>query len=193
MPRNIRVLADEDVGIATYRASGAPEPRVILERHWRNPALYPYLVFWVLFDGLLLAYYAGLLNEDPWGKETGFGALVFPLIQVGSVLFLTYATLCHLVNRTRIAVESGVLSVRHGPLPWPGNRTMAVAELSQLFCEEHVTRKGPRTYSVNALLKAGGKVTLLRGLKQPDQALYIEQLLETRLGIVDVPVPEEYT
>jgi hypothetical protein len=96
------------------------------------------------------------------------------------------------VNRTRIAVENGVLSVRHGPLPWPGNRTIAVAELAQLFCEEVIGNKGSRSYRVSALLKSGRKTQVLRGLGQADQALFIEQALERRLGITDVPVAGEY-
>jgi hypothetical protein len=96
------------------------------------------------------------------------------------------------VNSTRIAVEGGILTVRHGPLPWPGNRSLPVADLQQLFCEEVVGSKGSRSYRLNAVLKTGKKLRLVTALKEPDQALYLEQLLETRLGIVDVAVAGEY-
>jgi hypothetical protein len=100
---------------------------------------------------------------------------------------------CGFVNRTRISIESGDLIVRHGPLPWPGNRTIPTDDLTQLYCEEHIGSKGSRSYSLNAMTKsAKKKISLLARLPDADQVLYLEQLLEQRLGLVDVPVAGEF-
>jgi hypothetical protein len=103
--------------------------------------------------------------------------------------------LCGLVNRTRIVVTSGILTIRHGPLPGLGSRTIPTAELHQLYCEEieYTDSDGhtSRTYRLNAVLKSGSKVDLL-DLPEADQAHYLEQLIEGRLGIVDAAVDGEY-
>jgi hypothetical protein len=191
MPRNIRLVADDvEMSGESYRTNAATHPHVVLERRWFTPALI-FMVFFCLFwDGFLVVWYGAVLSGK--GHPSAVMAL-FPLIHVSVGIFITYTTLCGFVNRTRIAVENGVLSVRHGPLPWRGNRDIPLSNLAQLFCREQVGSKGSRSYSLNALLKEGDSVPLIKSLNEPDQALYIEQLLEKRLGIVDVPVAGEYT
>lgn len=192
MPRNIRVLANEDESeVGSYRKNAMSHPHVVLERRWFSGAVVFTAFFCLCWDGMLVLWYRGLLSAGPHGPPLAVG--LFPIIHVGAGLFLTYFALCGFVNRTNISVKDGILSVQHGPLPWRGNRRIAVDELAQLFCQEQVGSKGSRSYSLHALLKAGDKVPLLRGLTEPDQALYVEQILEKRLGIVDVPVAGEYT
>jgi hypothetical protein len=53
-------------------------------------------------------------------------------------------------------------------------------------------RKAEETYSLIALTATGTKVELFTRLEDAQQALYLEQALETRLGIVDRPVDVEY-
>jgi predicted Zn finger-like uncharacterized protein len=192
MPRNIRVVADEDeAGMPMYRDNAAGRPHIVLERRWFSGALFFMVFFCIFWDGFLVVWYANVFHHGV-NKGSLVGAL-FPLIHVTAGVFLTYTTLCGFVNRTRIAVKDGVLSIWHGPLPWRGNRAIAVEDLAQLYCQEHVGNKGSRSYSLNALLKDGDKVRLIRSLSEPDQALYVEQVLEKRLGIVDVAVAGEYT
>jgi len=188
LPRNVRVLADEVAGgLETYRDNAGGRPQVVVERRWFTPTLF-FMVFFCLFwDGFLVFWYGMAIHGG------AVGMLVFPLLHVGAGVWITYATLAGFVNRTRIAVADGVLSVRHGPLPWRGNREIPTADLAQLYCQEHVGNKGARTYSLNALLNGGEKVGLVRSMPEPDQALYLEHLLEARLGIADVPVVGELT
>jgi hypothetical protein len=142
-------------------------------------------VFW---DGFLINLYSNLRGGATL-------AALFPLLHVAVGLGLTYSTLCGFVNRTHIIVTGDSLRVSHGPLPWWGNRTIPADELAQLYCEERIKsgRNGQSaTYYLNALLKDGRKVKLLSGLPEPDQALFIEQRVEERMGIVDVEVGGEY-
>jgi hypothetical protein len=71
---------------------------------------------------------------------------------------------------------------------------MPVEDVAQLFCQEVPTRNrndSSATFTVVALMKSGETVKLLSGLPSADQALYIEQAIESRLGIADVPVGGE--
>jgi hypothetical protein len=42
------------------------------------------------------------------------------------------------------------------------------------------------------LSKKGESVQLLKALDKPEQALFLEQAIEERLGIADAPVPGEF-
>ncbi len=159
----------------------------MLERSWFSPSLIFMAFFCVVWDSFLVFWYSMALRAGaPWIM------VVFPIAHLAVGVGLTYSTLCGFVNRTRIAVEGGRLSIGHGPLPWRGNRVLETQALDQLFCEEKIGSKGSKSYVLSALLKGGEKVVLLKSLPEADQALYIEALLEDRLGIVDVPVAGEF-
>ncbi len=188
-PRRIRIIEDgSDEGMATYRVVGTSTPRLVIERRWFTPALFAAVIFCTFWDGFLVLWYGAALAS----KHPPAMMVFFPLIHVGAGVAITYSTLCGLVNRTRMTVENGVLTIAHGPLPWRGNRAVSIGNLRQLFCEQIVESKGRRSYRLSALLKTGEKVALLSGLQEPDSALYLEELLEKRLGIADEPVAGEY-
>jgi hypothetical protein len=91
-------------------------------------------------------------------------------------------------------VSRNSLSIRHGPLPWTGNRQMSGRELTQLYgVENSRTSKGSTTYTYDllALDREGRTIKLISGLTDKDQVLYLEQTLERRLGIEDAPVDGE--
>jgi hypothetical protein len=44
---------------------------------------------------------------------------------------------------------------------------------------------------VNALLKHGTRITVLKGLTDREQARFIKEIVEKRLGIVDTPMAGE--
>jgi hypothetical protein len=88
----------------------------------------------------------------------------------------------------RFTIQDGFLFVVHGPLPWPGRSAIPVDLVRQLFCQQI----GNRSYRLTALLTNGKKAMLLNWLAEPDCALYLEELLERRLGIPDEPVAGEF-
>jgi hypothetical protein len=190
LPKALRIVEDELVsesGIEPYRTDAAKRPRVVLERSWFQASLFFMVIFCIAWDSFLLFWYSMAFRHGaPWIM------VVFPLGHLAVGVGLTYATLCGFVNRTRIAVLAGQLVIRHGPLPWKGNRVLETKDLEQLFCQENVSSKGVRSYGLAARMKSGEKVVLLKSLPEADQALYIEQLLEDRLGIVDEPVAGEF-
>ena len=159
-----------------YRAGGVAAPSFEIVRRWWGA------------DAILLVLVCVAVDAFVALKHSAF------ILDVSGVL-LTYMTVATCVNRTVIRVERGFLSIRHGPLPWSGNKRIPLESLEQVFCLEEVRqsgRSGPTIrYSVRAVMKGGRAVVLVAGLKDPAEARAIEQALESRLGIVDVPVAGE--
>jgi hypothetical protein len=169
---------------STYR--GADSASFTIVRRWfalRDLVMVAFCVFW---DGWIVNWYAH--GPMPWE------AILFPLIHVGAGVFITYVTLAGLLNRTRITVEGGLLTVRHGPLPWRAPRPIDVTRIRQLYCEQIVSSGKGRSvsYTVCAVIDGDERVQLLKSLQDRAEALYIEQALEERLGIEDGPVAGEY-
>ncbi|HEX6037164.1 hypothetical protein, partial [Longimicrobium sp.] len=74
------------------------------------------------------------------------------------------------------------------------NVDISTASLEQLFCTEQVIRGRNGVslrYGVDAVLKDGRHLKLATALDVREQALYIEQTIEKRLGIVDRRVRSE--
>jgi hypothetical protein len=143
--------------------------------------------FVIVWDGFLIIWYSIALGP-------GRGNLImvlFPLIHVAAGVGLTYITLAGWVNTTRVSVDNGKLSVRHGPLPWIGNKDLDGSSLKQLYSKEQTSRgrnSTTVTYEVHAITGFDTNEKLVSGLESSEQALYIEQEIERHLGIEDVPV-----
>jgi hypothetical protein len=114
----------------------------------------------------------------------GWLAIIITIPHAAIGLLLVYATLAGLLNRTVVKVTSEFLTVRHGPVPWFGNRRMRVDELGRLSCDRDTDpeKYGWRyVYGVSAVTKAASKVDLITELDSA-QALFIRQELELWLN-----------
>lgn len=161
---------------------------MVIERRWFSATAIFLVIFCALWFGFLAVWYA-----LAWGTGNLI-VLLFPLIHVTAGLILLYSTIAMMVNRTWITVAGGRLTVRHGPMPWPGKRDLPTSTLEQLYCQEHVSRSKNGTsitYSVRVRRTDGKLEKLVEGLPERDQALYIEQRVEQHLGIVNHPVADE--
>lgn len=157
-------------------------------RSWFSWAILFLVFFCVFWDGFLVVWYAIAIHEQQ------IIMMLFPLLHVAVGVGLTYFCIASFVNKTWITVSMGQLTVRHGPLPWPGNRSLFTHDIEQLYVTEHIHRgknSTSTTYRVNVKKKDGDKVKLASGLQDADQALYIEQEIEKHLNIADRPVPGE--
>jgi hypothetical protein len=171
-------LAVDDTGVA-----------LTLTRRWFSYFLILQAFFCVAWDGFLVFWYTTAFSMDsPWIMK------VFPVLHVAVGVGITYATLAGFLNRTIIRADWNELTVRHVPLPWFGNCRVPVDQLEQLCSQEerHQCNSGVRcSYKVGAVPKEGKKTTLVSGLTDQDQALFIEQRIERYLRIQDRPVPGE--
>jgi hypothetical protein len=139
------------------------------------------ILVWNCFVGLW--YWHALRTGGPWM----WLAIIFTIPHGIIGLFLVYATLATLLNRTVITVTSEFLTARTGPLPWSGNRTLPTDEIEELNCDQEpdaAERERHYGYRINALTKTAGTVELVKELDRA-QALFIKQELARWLKIVD--------
>ncbi len=158
-----------------------------LTRRWFTWGVLVLTFFCIAWDSFLVFWYWMALGMG--GGPFSWLAIIFPVCHVAVGVGLTYLTLSLYLNRTVLEVNNGRLTVRSGPLPWPGNRDLDVSELEQLYCQENSSRNrnGSTSYSYNvcAVLKGGREAKLLSSLDNREQALFVEQFVEAYLGIED--------
>jgi hypothetical protein len=185
-PKLVRAKAPLPSRFKVKEEDGAPTR---ITWRWFSLVHIFFVFFCIVWDGFLVIWYGiAFVTDAP------LIAIVFPLFHVAMGVGLTYYTLTRLVNRTTIEVSRNQLTIRHGPLPWPGNLDVPGSHFTQLYGEEITTKnKGTTTYTYNliALDRDGRKVKLISGLPEKDQVLYLEQTLERRLGIEDTVVEGE--
>jgi hypothetical protein len=155
--------------------------------HWPKLAGVVLGVFAIAWDAFLVAWYHQALSRG----EPSLVALIFPIGHVAAGFVISYLAAASLVNTTSIEVTSGELRIAHHPLPFPGNRTLRVGDIRQLFCVERTGRRGSRTFAVMARLASDREVTLISSLTSDREARFIEQRLESRLGLINQPVSGE--
>lgn len=176
-----------------------------IRQRWFHWALLFLLFFAIAWDSFLVGWY-WMLTSGPFGGNAGMPGpfklifFVFPVAHVAVGVGLTYFVLAGLLNLTVIRVADGMLSVRHGPIPWRGNLDLATDGIEQLYCQNKIHKSrnddGHTTtsmqYEVHAVVN-GQKQKLLGGLHEADHALFVEQRLERFLGIEDRAVRGEMT
>lgn len=97
-------------------------------------------------------------------------------------------------GRVRIDADAGELEVHSKNAR---KIVQPTATIDQLFVQEHVVarifkRVRNDAYDLRARLDDGSEVTLVRNLREPVVALFLEQELERHLGIVNAAVDGEY-
>jgi hypothetical protein len=146
------------------------------------------LTFFCLFwNGFMVFWFGTAINNGAW-MMAAFGT-VHALVGIA----VAYGTLASWINQTVITVNPESLNVISGPLPVPGNTQLKTAEIKQLYTREKVSRGKTTSYSyeVHAVTQERQDKTLVSGLPEVSQALYIEQQIEAALRIQDRPVRGE--
>jgi hypothetical protein len=146
------------------------------------------LIFCIAWDSFLIFWFKMVLRGNaPWI------AVVFPIGHVAVGIGLTYTVVCGFLNSTKIEASRSLLTIRHGPLPWLGNREVPAAQIEQLYCEKsRSNRNGYDNFALCAILRGGRKLKLLSGCSGADEAKFLEHELERQLHIPPRPVAGEY-
>jgi hypothetical protein len=158
---------------------------IIITRSWRK-----LLAGFVLFMGILMmsSIIFGSINRS---RDQN----IFSMFVLIGVLALVYYELAMLINKTRVLISHGSINVSHGPLPWFGWREIASGMVEQVYCKEIITRgkDGPMiSCETWVILSDGSNTKLVGGGLEVDQALYIEQQIESLLDVKDRPIAGEY-
>ena len=162
---------------------------LLFSYRWFSPAFIFVAFFAIVWDGFLVFWYGIATSQD-----APLVMLLFPIVHVLVGIGITYFALAGFYNKTLVLAGEGKLTIQHVPLPWPGNRVLQAADLTQLYSEERVirTRNGTQMkYQLNAITRGNKKIALLSNLTAPDQVRFLEHKLEEYLGIADIPVEGE--
>lgn len=176
-----------------------PQTLDIVRRWGRGPGCF--LLFFATFWNSIVSVFvvaaaSGMMKEKGTGDPVGWFIWLFltPFIIIG--VATGYTALAFLLNSTTIKVEGNELKIGHGPLRWPGAKSVDPSQISQLYCSEYVAYTQNRVpqyrFKVHAIMMDGSRMDLVGGLDDAGQALYLEQILEKHLGIEDRPVKDEY-
>jgi hypothetical protein len=167
-----------------------------LSWRWFSPAVFFLLPFAIAWNAFLVGWYAmagSMPDVMPAPMRIIF--LVFPIAHVAVGLGLIYAVVTMLLNRTTLRIRHGQLQVTHGPIYYPGGRTLAVDDIDQLYCGtaagQSADGKAGIKFALHARLKSGRTVVLFPALGDVGLARAVEQLVERRLGIADQSVAGE--
>jgi hypothetical protein len=137
--------------------------RVTLTQHWFSWFSVMIVPFCILLDASVIAAYVVLPKGDLLALS---GAVLLPGILVG--LWATYYVLARLINRTVVTVTNSKLSVRHSPLPWPGNQDVPIQQVKEFRCGKSISRDYAgrvwETYTLRVLLEDGRRIELLHGI-----------------------------
>ncbi|MCC7369991.1 MAG: hypothetical protein IT306_16310 [Chloroflexi bacterium] len=165
-----------------YKGSGFE-----IVRRWFDFTTIIMTVFVIFWDGFLCLWYSMAVSA----AHVDLTALLFPLGHLAIGVALTYRTLAGWINATRVTVDQGFISVRHGPLPWYGNKNFLGGDLKQLYSKEKISNgRSTRsaTYEVHVVTNSGKTEPLVTGLDSSEQAIFIEQEIERHFHIEDAPV-----
>ncbi len=158
--------------------------------HWRwfRPEYLAMLGFCVFWDGFLVFwYFLAFTQNGPLMMK------IFPILHVAVGVSLTYTVLAGFLNSTNIDVDATTLTVRHGPVPWLGNRRISNDAITQLYCVRGQvnSQKNPNSgYFLMAVMATGGEVRLAT-LGSYGEARFLEQQIEQVLAIAPAPVAGE--
>lgn len=160
---------------------------------WRKTSNSGFFVFFTLFwNAIVIPFAVGAIISGNWM------ILLFLSLHLLVGLSFLYYTLSLFLNTTYVTINSREISVLHKPLKMPfyADRTVSVDRVQQLFIDKYVQSKTngqPNyAYGVYAHLNNENHIKLIRGLKNPDQARYIEQEMERFLNIEDKAVEGEW-
>ena len=162
---------------------------VQITRRWLTPATWFLLFFAIIWNGFMVGWNTIAFTQGLWFMSA------FSILHVAVGVGIAYLVAAQFLNTTTIRCDRGTLTIHHGPLPWRGNQSLSTHEVRQLYCTEKIThgKNGSSSaYALHAVLANQQRKTLLKGLGEADQAVFIEQQIEKHLRLVDQPVDGEY-
>ncbi len=144
--------------------------------------------FTIIWNGGLVVGIGGTVITE--GLLATLPMLAVPHVWVG--MGLVYYVVAGLLNDTVIAQDGDTLTVQHGPVPWPGGRSIPLHDIDQLYVERSSIQinKRPR-WNLCAMGKDGVGQTLVQLLRSEREGRWLEDRIERALAIEDKPVAGE--
>ena len=140
------------------------------------------LVFGLMWNAMLLPFLFYIITSGQWY------ILLFISMHLFFGITMLWNVMGTLFNKTEIEVTSDQLKIKTTPFAWPGRsiRKVETAEIDQLYVAS-APRKKKKTGASYALyvLKTSGKKVLLQSGLDLKTLRYLEQQIESYLGIKD--------
>lgn len=173
-------------GVQVERTGSGSEGKLDLTRRWFRPATLFMVFFALVWDACVALVYDATFTD----VGIHWMLLVVLIFQGLVAVALSYAVVAGLVNRTHVRIDGGVLSVAHGPMPWPGHVSLPKGAVVQLYSRHHDAHshsgsQGATTWSLFAVTARDLHVELVRNLASREQAIFLERSVEAQLGIKD--------
>ena len=157
----------------------------MVSAHCLRPALLlhcldSFLVFWywtALFGGA-----GGKGGAAPFNLIM----VIFPIAHVAVGVGLTYYTLCLFLNKTQVVYDGVYLTVRSGPIPTFGNRSIARDEIRGFEGEMRTqsNKSGPQmTYQLFVVLAENVRKSLVSNATDLALVRYVQRQLEMWLHL----------
>lgn len=112
--------------------------------------------------------------------------IILPLFSLIPVI-LTYVLLAGVINKTIIEINNNIISIKHIPLPWSGNKNINTGDIEKVYCKEHMeySDKFQLQYSINLMLKDKTTCKILSGIPYPEETLTAKEDIEKHLKILN--------
>jgi hypothetical protein len=148
-----------------------------LDVSWRwNP--------WQAISGFVFVLIMFIIVSLPTTTRHGHvshGPTLLLLPIAGVAIWVAYNALAAFCNRTTVTCDRNTLTIRHGPIPWSGNRTVHLHNLANLRTFHPLVRRRQSSYYAASLAlsadRDGDTVRLLSNLSSPQAAWLLAKLL----------------
>ncbi len=160
---------------------------------WRNSkSMSGFFIFFAIFWNVMLLPFIGVaIMSGQMAFLLGISAHL--LVGIG----MLYHSISIILNTTFISIDKYDLIVEHRPLKhfFHRDRHIACNDIDQLYVKKYVAGKTNNevryAHKIVVILKNGDELDLIKGIRNKEKALYIEQEIELFLQIKDRPVEGE--
>jgi Zn ribbon nucleic-acid-binding protein len=178
------------------QAFATPQVKVIergsefkIEIKWLSRASGFVIFFASLWNGIVwLTLYPFVFDPSRAPTESQVYLFLGAFVLIG--LWLAYQAICEIFNTTTIRLQANKLSFWTKPFPTQGGHVIEVANIANLALERSQSGKqnGQTVFKhfVNIQLTNGKSVRLCK-VQDLNEGLYVEKLLEEKLGLKDNP------
>ncbi len=142
------------------------------------------LFFCGIWDGFLLVWYAAITTHLGTMGWAAIIFLVFPVLHVAVGAAMTWFAIAAICNRTTITCTGELLTIRHGPIPWPGNHAFHAADRAGLRAgvpqrrhQDDDDEVDARTAYALILPRPAGDLELLKDLSAPEARWLRQRIL----------------
>jgi len=152
-----------------------------LKFRWFTPMLFGLVFFCIAWDAFLVFWYSTALTQ----ADTPWIMIVFPIGHLAVGVGLTYSTIAGLLNTTHVYADQHVVSVKHGPVPWRGNKEIPAKDIRKLTIEHSLTahRNNSSQSSFKIMADVNGAETQLLARLEHSQARYIAYQLAKQIKV----------